>query len=101
MRRGRRDRRWQRRAAAFLTVILFTAGGGFVLGQESEVGQSLLAAVRERVFFDAVCAVSPLVGYLLRSRGGRGRYPYSEEALQNEMEALLLAEQQGGAAAGA
>ena len=102
MRRGRRDRRWQRRAAAFLTVILFTAGGGFVLGQESEAGQSLLAAVRERVFFDAVCAVSPLVGYLLEEpQEGGADIPYSEEALQNEMEALLLAEQQGGAAAGA
>ncbi len=100
MRQKERIGRRRRRAAALLALIFFTAGAGWVMGRESGMGRSLMQAFKDKVFFDAVCAVSPLVGYLLEESesGAAGELhsgeSYSEEALQSEMEALLLAEQQ-------
>ncbi len=101
MRRVRRTGRWRGRAAVFLTAVLFTAGVGFALGQEGVLGENIAETVRERVFYDAVCTISPLVGYLLeepQSAGEEesGQEPLTEEErLRDELNQLVLAEQQG------
>lgn len=111
MKRWSRAGRGKRQAAAVLAFLLFISGvWGMAAGAENvlqQAGQRIAEAAKEKILRDAVCAVSPLVGYILRLEEGASSQKKAEgdKAPQNqtqepgerelwqEMEQLLLAEQ--------
>lgn len=116
-------KRWSRaggrrkRTAVYMAILCACTGmWGVWAGREStlsQLGQRIVTAAERKILFGAVCAVSPLVGYLLEpAYGEAGQPPVSEGAVPSqpsggektqeeqvwqELEQLLLAEQSGAA----
>lgn len=105
MNRWGRAGRGKRQAAAVLAFLLFISGlWGMAVGQDvlRQAGQRIAQAVKKKVLRDAVGAVSPLVGYLLRleeepDKKENQKEPTAKEPgereIWQELEQLLLAEQ--------
>lgn len=88
-----------RRAALLLAAVLLAAFLAQAMDKSSSprhVGAEIADAAEKRIFFDAVCAVSPLVGCLLKeSNGSTASEAYvSEDMVREELEQLLLREQE-------
>lgn len=104
---------------AFFLLIAGTLGLAAEKGDSlQQAGQRMVAAVKKRVLLDAVCAISPLVGYMLgleekpaeqtkdagaedidriysTTGGWSEEIPPGEREIQQELEQLVLAEQSG------
>ncbi len=113
MKRWSRAGRGKRQAAAVLAFLLFISGlWGMAVGRDAlqQAGQRIAQAAKRKVLRDAVCAVSPLVGYILEiyeEPAGQGKKDETgtenrqkepvqepgERELWQELEQLLLAEQ--------
>lgn len=91
MRRRRRARRWQRSAVIFLSILfLLTCAVGAVLRRDDaaeQVSVELWQKAEQRIYWNALCAVSPMIGFLWEQEAAGG-YMTAED-----VETLLLAEQ--------
>lgn len=105
MRRWKKTGRWKRGAVILLAGLFLAAvAGGRLTGEKALIHrlcQQLAESAERKIFFDAVCAISPLIGSVLEEEpipaSASADIPVTvdEAAVWAEWEQLLLAEQTG------